>query len=276
MNLFGKQILADAIHAKPLEPITRWGRGGWQAMGHVQHPADNRTVAQLEQTIEAYAQKIPEVNAFIKELRELSPKHKALVADTIEISTNKAMLMNDIDMLKKVNGKSAMEVLIGDMVEASKTNPEALEFAQAVINNTDTIAAKYALTEMTGGVLKYPQFSEHFAQTKNLVPNFAEQTLGGGYLGTHEKEKNFMDIVKTFIHPDSKPQNIKLVKNLQDASAPIDNIKGLQIDDFIRTDVPVSKLEENISTMPQVAKMLEGKGKDLDAVEYVIKNTNMY
>lgn len=278
MNFFGKNLLPNA--QKTAQEIKhtltrRWG-GGFETIGHVKHPTDTRTIEQISDNIEAYAEKIPQVKNFIKDLRTLTPQHKALVSDVLERANETVFLMNDINMWKPVNGKSAVDVLLGDIIEASKTNPEALEFLQTVLNNTDTTAAKYALVEFCGGVLKNNNLSKQFGASKVIVPRIAEQTLSGGYLGTFEKEKSFMDFIKVLISPNSKPQNITLLENAQKMLEPIKNADSLYIDSFIRTDTPIEHLKDNINTLPQVAQLLKNVGKSLDSTAYLTKNVNLY
>lgn len=253
----------------------RFNLGGWQKHGFVQHPEDTRTIEQINDNLEIYANKIPEVQKFIKEIRSLSPQNKALLSDVIERAEYKPLLMTDIDMMQKNQGTSILERLISDIIEAAKSTPESLDFLKTVLNNTDSVGAKYALTEMSGGILKTKDVAKQFEVSKDLVPIIAKQTLDGGYLGTFEKEKNFMDFIKVLINPMSKPENIKLLKEVQKKADNIENAEPVYIDTFVRTNTPVEKIKENIKTLPDIAKLFENAGKNLDTTEYLTKNTNI-
>ena len=48
---------------------------------------------------------------------------------------------------------------------------------------------------MSGGILKNKDYAELFLKTAKVVPDIAEETLSGGYLGTYEKAKSFLDFL---------------------------------------------------------------------------------
>ena len=250
--------------------------GGWRKKGFVQHPTDTRTAAEIKTNLEVYAEKMPEVQKFIKELKQLSPQHMTLASDIIERSNEKLFLMTDINLKKQYKGKSPLERLLADVIEADKTNPEALSFLHTVLNNTDSLGAKVALYEMSGGILKNKEVAKQFEASKDLIPMIGKQTLDGGYTGTFEKEKTFMDFIKVLINPHSQPEKIKLFKEVQTTADSIENIKPIYIDSFVQSDTPVSTIKNNLKTLPDVANLFKSAGKELNTTEYLTKNVNLY
>ena len=77
------------------QPLTRFG--GWQVLEHVKRPADTRTKTELLDTINAWAQKNPEIKAFLPKLKNVEDKHLGLVADVIELSNHSSFLPKDIN-----------------------------------------------------------------------------------------------------------------------------------------------------------------------------------
>ncbi len=280
MKIFNKLInlqVKNVTRTVEQNITRRWG-GGFEAMGHVVHPADNRTASQISDNLEVYAQSVPAVRNFISDLRNLSFEHKALVSDVVERANSTAMLMTDIRLtaIDPKTGKSHLENLLGDIIYASKNNPYALSFLQQVLNNTDLSAAKYSLFSMSGGILKNTALAKHFAAAKSAIPMIAEQTLSGGYLGTFEKEQNFINFIKVLINPSAKPQNIELLNELKKTVEPLKNLKNIFLDTFVNSDVPVEKIKDNISTLPAVNEMFVHSGKLFDVNEFLAKNVNLY
>ncbi len=155
-KIFGnrvQQAAQTAINAaKKEKPVYRFNTSGWQQMGAQTRPQDTRTPAQIDATIDALTEKIPAVKEFREQIKTLNPKHRALIADTLEMADTYEFLMTPIDMVrhKASDGKTVIQVLLSKFLKASKENPEALKFTQAVINNTDTQTSKYLLTRFAG------------------------------------------------------------------------------------------------------------------------------
>lgn len=274
MGLFSSKTVKTVIK----KPVTRLFKSCFQPMGAIKREPDTRTVQELVQTIEAYAQQIPEVKAFAGEIKYLKPKHMATIADTIELSQHYEMLPTNIDlrMLDK-SGLSIREILIKDMVEASKTNPEAMELVDAIINNTDTTTAKYALACMRAGVLRNKDLAAHMSEAAKVIPDVAEQTLNGGYTMDFSKQEKFMNMIKTFVNPNAKPEKITAL--FTDLAPAIDKLEAnfnIYMDKFVNSSTPLEKVKENIKVLPDIVKMLGEKVKDFNVVDFVTKNTNLY
>ena len=257
---------------KLTQPLTRFS--GWQNMGVVKRAVDTRTTDELIQTIKLWANQNQEVKEFLPHLKEMNSKHLGLVADTIELANHHSMLPKNINMLGQTSaGKSLLGVLLDIFPRASKENPNALDFAQEVINNTDTFTSKYFLWQTTGGILENKNVSEQFKAAKPLVETFAKETLGQPNPYSFAEQEGFMTLVKSVIEPDADPQKISLVK---DAVNAIDNKAMLHVSSFVESKAPVEKIKDNISTVGQVTALMD-KSKGLrDMTDYLTKNTNLY
>lgn len=253
-------------------PLTRFG--GWVQMGAVKRPADTRTTEELTESIKLWANKNPEVKEFLPHLREMNPKHLGLVADTIELANRHSMLPTDINMKGQTSaGKTLLGVLLDIFPRASKENPNALDFAQEVINNTDTITSKYFLWQTTGGVLENKNVAEHFKAAKPLVEIFARETLTPPNPMTYDKQNDFMLLTRSVINEDADPKKISLVKELLDK---IGEKAYFALSDVVSGKAPLSKLQDNMNSVGEVADMFVQKGKYLNAGEFLNKNTNLY
>lgn len=275
MGLFG----ADKVFKQVVQrPVNRLFTGGFEAMGAISRKPDTRTKDELVQTIDYYTQRIPEMQEFAKEIKTLNPKHMGTIADTLELSTHQEMLPTAINLgAKAANGVTYRKAVVKDMIEASKTNPEAMELVDAIINNTDSTTSKYALGMMSGGVLKNTELAKQMQATAQVVPNIAKETLNGGYTMDYSKQENFMDMIKTFVNPNAKPDKIKaLFTDLAPATEKLEPEFNIYMDKFVNSTAPMEKVKENIEVLPDVVKMLGDKAKDMDVVDFVTKNTNLY
>ena len=275
MGLLGVNKVFKQVVEKP---VNRLFTGGFEQMGAIARKPDTRTKEELVQTIDYYTQRIPEMHEFAKEIKTLNPKHMGTVADTLELSTHQEMLPTYVNLgAKTTNGVSYREAIVKDMIEASKTNPEAMDLVDSIINNTDSITSKYALGMMSGGVLKNKELAKQMQATAQIVPNIAKETLKGGYMMDYEKQENFMNMIKTFVNPNANPDKIKaLFTDLAPATEKLEPDFNIYIDKFVNSSASMEKVKENIEVLPDVVKMLGDKVKDFDVVEFVTKNTNLY
>ena len=276
MGLFTSKLVKDAA----VRPVNRLFTEAFQKMGAVSRKPDTRTKEELVQTIDYYTERMPELKRFSEEIKGLNPKHMGTIADTMELSSYRAMLPINIDMSKiSSRGVSYRQAIIEDMIEASKTNPEAMELADAIINNTDLTTMKYVLSVMTGGILKDKNLAKQMQETAKIVPDIAKETLRGHFKMDFAEQESFMDMVKIFVNRDAKPD--KITSLIKDLSAAVDNLAGdmnfnIYMDKYVNSNAPIEKIRENIKTLPDVVKMLGDKVKNFDIVDFVTKNTNLY
>ncbi len=280
MSLFDKSLNIGANVAKKTftkaEPKFRFG--GWQVAGAQKRPIDDRTPEQLFATIDELAKKNPVIKKFEKEIKEMNPKYLSLAVDTMELASKSDFTMTDINMNKVIPnvGESLLEHLLSVYPKASKENPKAMEFAQEVINNTDTLTSKYFLADMAG-IFQSPKIAEHLDAMKPLVNEIAESTINGGYLGTFERQINFTNMIKSLLTPDVKPQKISLIRKLSDAVDRLtsaDDKVEIFIDKFVKSDTPAKQVEINIANLANVLPSVRKSGKNFDVVDYVNNNVN--
>lgn len=274
MGLFTSKTVQKVVE----KPFNRLFTGGFEAMGAVSRKPDTRTTEELVQTIDYYIKNIPEMKEFAKEIKTLNPKHMGTIADTLELSAHQEMLPTVVNLgAKTTNGVSFREAVVKDMIEASKTNPDAMDLVDAIINNTDSVTSKYALGMMSGGVLKNKELAKQMQATAQIVPDIARETLNGGYTMDFSKQENFMNMIRTFVNLNAKPDKIKvLFKDLAPATDKLEPNFNIYMDKFVNSSTPMGKVKENIEVLPDVVKMLGDKANDMDVVDFVTKNTNLY
>lgn len=278
MTLINRIVGSGTQLAEKAKPVMRFG--GWQQMGAVTREADTRTTEQLLANINYFADRLPEVAQFRKELKAMKPEHLGLVSDICELGTRMDMLNTNIDMRKPVqNGKSLLALLIEKLPWASKENPEMLNFAQEVINQTDTTASKYFLGSFVG-VFEHPEAGRHLAATKPLVKDIAQATLRGGYTMDYSKEQKFVNALNSFINPSVDPEKIKVVDETLKAVDRLPesvnlscNVDGTAI---LNSKTPVEQMRENLETFSQIAEGLSEKTQEINLSDFVTKNVNLY
>ena len=263
---------------KAIKPALRFD--DWEKIGAHVRPQDTRTTEQLLANIDYFADKLPEVAKFKKELKAMTPEHLGLASDICELGTRQDMLPTNIDIRKPAqNGKSLLEFLMEKLPKASKENPEALNFSKEVINNTDTTASKYFLAEFAG-MLEHPEAGKHFSATKPLIKDIAEATLKGGYKMDFEKENKFINSLWQFINPKVNPENIevldktlktveKLPKSCDDLSCIVDS------NTILNSKTPIAKMMENLETFKQIAENFVKQAKEINLSDFITKNTNL-
>lgn len=278
MILFGLGKAAKTVAKSIEKPVNRVFTSGFEQMGARKLAPDTRTTEELVQTIDYYTERIPELKQFAQEIKGLKPKHMGTIADTMELSSYQEMLPINISMADmSQRGVSYRQAIIEDMIEASKTNPEAMELADAIINNTDATTMKYAFRMMTGGVLKNKELAKNMQETAKIVPDIAQETLKGGYTMDYSKQQNFMDMIRTFVNPNAKPDKIgSMFKDLVPVVDKLDPSFTIYMDKFVNSSTPIQQIRENLKVLPDVVKMLGDKVRNFDVVDFVTKNTNLY
>ena len=273
MSLFTK-LAETTVKA----PVNRLFKGNFAQMGAIKREPDTRTREEIIQTIDYYAEKIPEIKQFASEIKQLNTKHMGTIADTLELSTYHEMLPTNIDMSKISNrGISYRQAVVEDMIEASKTNPQAMELADAIINNTDSTTSKYVLEAMTGGIMKNKELANHMHETAKIVPNIAKEALDGPYLMDYHQQENFVNWLNVLLHPQTKTDKItSLFKDVAAFCEKQPENLVIEVNKFLESNTPKEKIQENLKVLPEVLKMMGDKVKNFDIVEFVTKNTNLY
>lgn len=263
--------------SKTTEPVFRFvENNGWKLMGAQVRPKDTRTSEQIAATIEYFIKRNPEMEEFRQAVKEMKPEHKNLVADTLELASKNEMTMTPVD-LNKINpktGKSTLKYIMEGLTKASKDNPDAIEFAQEIINHTDTTTSKYALASLVEA-FKIPETAPLFKETKNLVGDFAKQALDGGYLGDYSKQKNFMELIFSFVNPNTTPDRIGVVKKLVKFADTLKNDFEIELGQILYGPAGAKQMENNFNSLETVAKLADSQGKVFDLSAFLTKNVDL-
>jgi len=272
----GKRMaIINKIFDNVMKPVLRFD--GWQTMGAYRRPADNRTTKQLLANIEYFAETNPEVAKFKKELKSMKPEHLGLVSDICELAEKKDMLSTNINIKELTyNGKSLFTAIIERLPKASKENPEALNFAQEVINQTDTTASKYFLAAFLE-LFKHPEASRHLAATKPFIKDIAEATLKGGYTMDFSKERKFVNAIDNFVNPDVKAENIEFLSQVSKAAqaAPLKTCY-INPSEILNNKIPLEQMKENLETFNSIVNNLAKQTDETDLSAFVSNNVNLY
>ena len=260
------------VNSVPTVPVRRLFTSGFSQMGAVKRDIDSRTYNVLQNNIDYYAQKIPEVKQFAKEIKTLNPKDLGTICDTLELSEYHALLTPLEANLDKAYSKTLKEKLLEQMVKSSKENPEGMDLVNAIINNTDSITSKYALHVMSGGVLNNKDLARQMVATSKVVPEIAKETLNGGYAMDLSKQERFMNFIKIFVQPDAQPDMIKfLFKKLVPFTDKRPEQFGIDIVDFVNSKANVEDVSARLEMLPKILKDIGEKFKDFDIVKYLTK-----
>ena len=260
------------INSAVKEPVRRLFTGGFSQMGAVTRDIDRRTYNVLQNNIDYYAEKIPEIKQFAKEIKTLNPKDLGTICDTLELSEYHAMLTSVEAAVDKAYTKSLKEKLIPQMVKASKENPESMDLVNAVINNTDSTTSKYALYAMSGGILNNKELARQMNATSKIIPEIAKETLTGGYTMDLRKQERFMDLVKSFVQPDAQPDMIKfLFQKLVPFTEKRPEQFSIDVIDFVNSKADVEDVSARLKMLPQFLENICEKFKDFDIVKFLTK-----
>ena len=153
--------------------------GMFLKMGAVKRTPRNNSNSEIIETIKSYADKTPEVKEFVSHIGEMDPKYLGLALDTIELSNISLLTNNNINFLTKSNNnKSILSTILEALPKASKENPEALDLAQTVINNSDVRNSKYFLAKLFSfNISDMKELRPQFGAIKDFIPNLAKEIL---------------------------------------------------------------------------------------------------
>ncbi len=277
MAFINKIVGGGAQLAEKVKPSFRFG--AWQQMGAFTREPDTRTTEQLLANIDYFAEKLPEVAQFKKELKTMKPQHLGLVSDICELGARMDMLNTNINIRKPAsNGKSLLAFLMEKLPKASKENPEMLNLAQEVINQTDTTASKYFLGSFAG-VFEHPEAGRHLAATKPLVKDIAQATLRGGYTMDYSKEQKFVNVLSSYVNPSVNPEKIEIVnETLRTVDRLPESVNlSCAVDGtaILNSKTPVGQMRENLETFSQIAEGLSQKTQEINLSDFVIRNVNL-
>lgn len=253
-------------------------QGGWQKMGAAEKPLDTRTPKQIAANLDHYAKAHPEISKFIPKIKNST--HARLASDISELAQNKTMLMNDIDLNKKVDGESAYEHIMRNFAKTSEENPAALDFMQEILNQTDTLTSKYALLHLPG-LMKNPPSEKSLKAATSAIKTAAESTLDGRYTGDFSKQKDFIDMLGVLTSPNSNPEKVKA---FPETIKIIDKIAAQNPDKAMIIDVPKllsdsrphAEVMDNLNILNSSGLYKQMNTKtEFDVADFANKNVNL-
>lgn len=264
---------ASAIQIKEPQLTRRLFNSGFEKMGHITREPDTRTTEQLLDNIDYFAKKCPEVAQFKDELKAMNPEHLGLVSDICELANRTELLNTAINIKKPAsNGKSLFQFLMEKLPKASKENPESLELSKAIIDNTDSIGAKYSLASLSQ-IYECKEASKHIKTAIPLVSEIAEATLKGGYTMDYSKEQNFVNGILSLISPKVVLEKLQILPEILKIA---ENSKAnCQIDafPFLTNNTAMQKITKNLEIFKQLDKNMEGK--TINLTDFLEKNVNL-
>lgn len=271
MNILKKT--ATILERKEPQLTKRLFTGSWEAMGHIKRGIDTRTTEQLLENIDYFAKCCPEVAQFKAGLKSMNPKHLGLVSDVCELATRHEMINTAIDIRKiNSNGKSLFQFLMEKLPVASKENPAAIELSQEIINNTDSIGAKYALAAISP-LYENKNATKHIEATIPFVSDIAEATLSGGYTMDYSREKNFVNAISNFITPTVPLEKLTLLNDICKIAEKAKALCDIDAFQILKSKTPINVIKENLETFKNIDKNMQGK--EINLTEFLEKNVNM-
>ena len=173
---------------------------------------------------------------------------------------------------------SLMGYVLNLLPGLSKTNPKAVDLAETVVSHSDDTNAKFFLSRF---VDHFPIFgTEKQAEaTEPLVKVLAHSILKGMPsmdLGQTSKEQTFFNQLSHLCSADSKPENLKLLKQALDITDNVAPKVDVNIDlDDIRLGA-TEMIAENLKVLSNVLGNAEAQGLDsFDVSGFLTKNVNL-
>ncbi len=266
------QKWSKAITPTPKSPVRRLFTSGFQQMGAVQRGVDTRNYTQMQNTIDYYAEQIPEVQKFAKEIKTLNPKDLGTICDTLELANYHAFLTQIEANVDRTYAKTLKETLLPQMIQASKENPAGMDLINAIINNTDATTAKYALHVMSGGVLNNKNLAHQMVATSKVVPDIAKETLSGGYTMDLSKQESFMSFIKSMVNKDTVSDKItSLFRDIVPVTESRPETFNIDVIGYLTSKADVEDIRARLKMLPKVLEGIGDKFKDFDLVKYLTK-----
>lgn len=269
-----------------LENIKKYG--GTLSGAQRQEYEELSQIGRVAQGIKASELKSKEITEFLDIAGDMPQRHLSLAHDVVDLSNTQAMINHDIfptvdfNAIGKVQktGKetSLMGYVLNLLPGLSKANPKAVDLAESVVSHSDDTNAKFFLSKF---VDQFPILgTEKQAEaTESLVETLSKSILKGMPsmdLGPNSKEQSFFNQLCHLCNPDSKPENIKLLKQTLDMT---DNVApkidaAINIDDIRLGDT--AKISENMEFLPEVLENAEAQGlRTFDVSSFLTKNVNL-
>ena len=245
-------------------------------------------IARVAHSIKVAEFKTKEISEFLKIAGDMPQRHLSLAHDVVDLSNTSAFINHDIfptvnfnDIGKSVStGKETtlMGYILNLLPDLSKINAKAVDLAETVVSHSDDTNAKFFLQRFVDN-FPIAGAEKQAEATEALVEPLANSILKGMPsmdLGPRSKEHIFFNQIRHLCNEDSKPENLKLLKQTletTDSVAPkVD--ADINLDDIRLGDT--ARIAENLEVLPQVLEMAEAKGlRTFDVSGFLTKNVNL-
>ena len=285
------------------------GDGGFMPVGAVHHAPRTNSSEEIINSLKLLAQeqrqratryakenlpehqrvaelKAKDIEDFLANIDGMPQRHLSLAHDVVDLSNTNALINRDIfptldyNATGTINGKQTtlMGYVLNALPRLSKANPQAVDLAETVVSHSDDTNAKFFLNKFVD-FFPMKGTAKQAEATEPLVENLSQSILKGMPsmdLGPSSKEQTFFNIISNLCSPNSKPENIKMLKEVMDST---DNIapkvtSNINLDDIRLGDT--ERIAENMRVLPQVLGNAEAQGvRSFDVSTFLTKNINL-
>lgn len=245
-------------------------------------------LSDIASSVMASELKAKEITEFLKVAGDMPQRHLSLAHDVVDLSNTHAMInhdifptvnFNDIGQAKSTGKRTTLMGYVLNLLPGlSKANPKAVDLAETVVSHSDDTNAKFFLQRF---VDNFPNAgTEKQAEaTEALVEPLAKSILKGMPsmdLGPRSKEQTFFNQIRHLCSEDSKPENLRLLKQTLDTTDSVaPNVDAdINLDDIRLGDT--ARIKENLEVLPQVLENAEAQGlRTFDVSGFLTKNVNL-
>ena len=226
--------------------------------GHVVRPPDTRTVDQLRQNIDYFAERHIEVAHFKNELKDMNPKYLGLASDICELATHgHKFLLHGIKMQKEESGGiNLFQFLMSILPTASKLNPESLDLTKAMIDNTGSGVSEYALNRLHW-IFTNKTAAQHMKALTPLVGEIAGATLSGAYTLEDVEEEEFVNALTSFMDPKVSVDKLQLLPTIIGVAKQSKGKCYIDSLDFAKSETPIDTIKLNLAAFPKLNSNFE-------------------
>ncbi len=245
-------------------------------------------LSDIASSVMASELKAKEITEFLKVAGDMPQRHLSLAHDVVDLSNTHAMInhdifptvnFNDIGQAKSTGKRTTLMGYVLNLLPGlSKANPKAVDLAETVVSHSDDTNAKFFLQRFVDG-FPFVGTEKQAEATEALVEPLANSILKGMPsmdLGPRSKEQTFFNQIRHLCSEDSKPENLRLLKQTLDTTDSVaPNVDAdINLDDIRLGDT--ARIKENLEVLPQVLENAEAQGlRTFDVSGFLTKNVNL-
>lgn len=245
-------------------------------------------LSNIASSVMASELKAKEITEFLKGAGDMPQRHLSLAHDVVDLSNTHAMInhdifptvnFNDIGQAKSTGKRTTLMGYVLNLLPGlSKANPKAVDLAETVVSHSDDTNAKFFLQRFVDG-FPFVGTEKQAEAAEALVEPLANSILKGMPsmdLGPRSKEQTFFNQIRHLCSEDSKPENLRLLKQTLDTTDSVaPNVDAdINLDDIRLGDT--ARIKENLEVLPQVLENAEAQGlRTFDVSGFLTKNVNL-